>query len=333
MRIPKKFIQNRWPWLILVSLIVVPILVVLVVGQFTPALTAWMFKPLIDSTTFAAPPNFKTIEERVVVKKDIVYDEHGTLLDIYYPKETDVPLPVIMWIHGGGFIGASKEQTKAYAMTLANAGYVVANINYDLAPGQKYPVPVLQSNQALKYLSENVEQYGGDIDRLFLGSNSSGSQIASQLAALISNKEFAATMDLQPSVTNEQLKGVLLYDGAYDMRTLSATRAPGMGLFLWSYTGVRKFESYDRIDELSTVQHVTPDYPPVFLTVGDADKLESQSLEFLEVLEKNKVDVETVLFTDTNANLGHDYMMNLDTEPAQRTLEKALDFLEKRSRL
>jgi acetyl esterase/lipase len=139
-------------------------------------------------------------------------------------------------------------------------------------------------------------------------------------------------MGIWPSVTNEQLRGALLYDGAYNMQTLRATRAPGMGLFFWSYTGVRHFESYDRIDELSTIMHVSPDYPPVFLAVGDADALESQSIEFKEVIEKNKVEVEAVLFTGTGAHLGHDYMMNLDTQPAQQTLDKALDFLERHGR-
>src|SRR5258708_90236 len=283
----KKFFRRRRLWLIPIAIMVVSIFVLLIVRQFTPVLTAWIFKPLIDSTTFTAPPNFEIIEENVVVKKDIVYDEHGTLLDIYYPRQAKAPLPVIMWIHGGGFIGASKEQTKVYAMTLANAGYVVANIDYDLAPAHKYPAPVIQANQALKYLRDNVAQYGGDINRLFIGSNSSGSQIASQLAALISNKEFAEAMGIRPSVTNTQLRGALLYDGAYDMQMLRATRAPGMDLFLWSYTGVRHFESYDRIDELSTVKHVTSDYPAVFLTVGDADALESQPLEFIQVLKNN----------------------------------------------
>ena len=323
----KKSFQKRRLWLIPVGILIVLVLVIFIVGQFTPVLTAWLFKPLIDSTNFTAPPNFGTIQKNVIVKKDIVYNDQGTLLDIYYPKDAKPPLPVIVWIHGGGFIGASKEQTQVYGMTLANAGYVVANINYDLAPAHKYPTPVIQANQALKYIRQNIEQYGGDINRLFLGSNSSGSQIASQLAALISNKEFAATVGIQPSVTNEQLRGVLLYDGAYDMQTLRATRAPGMGLFFWSYTGVRHFESFDRIDELSTVNHVTPDYPPVFLTVGDADPLAPQSLELLEVLKKNGVEVEDVLFTGANTNLGHDYMMDLDTEPARQTLKKALDFL------
>lgn len=322
---------KRRLWLLPITIIVVSVILLSIVGQFTPVLAAWIFKQAIDSTTFTPPPNFDAIQENIVIKKEIVYDDHGTRLDIYYPRNVESPLPVIMWIHGGGFIGASKEQTQVYTMTLANAGYVVANINYDLAPAHKYPAPVIQDNEALQYLRQNVGQYGGDINRLFLGSNSSGSQIASQLAALISNKEFSARMGIQPSVMNEQLRGVLLYDGAYDMWTLRATGAPGMDLFLWSYTGVRHFESYDRIDELSIVNHVTPDYPSVFVTVGDADALESQSLEFIKVLQKNNVEVEAVLFTGTHANLEHDYMMDLDTEPAQQTLVKALDFLETHS--
>lgn len=332
----KKFISKRRRWLIAISIIVLPFLVLFIVGQFTPVLTALILKQAIDSTQFTKPGNFETIRDDVVSKKDIVYDEHGTLLDIYYPRNHKAPLPVIMWIHGGGFIGASKEQTETYAITLANAGYVVANINYGLAPGQKYPGPVIQGNQAIKYLRENVAQYGGDINRLFIGSNSAGSQIASQLAAIISNKEFAEKMGIRPSVRNEQLRGVLLYDGAYNMQTVRATRGflgSLISLELWSYTGVRHYESYDGIGELSTILHVTPNYPPVFLAVGDSDPFESQSIAFKEVLEKNKVEVEAVFFTGTSAHLGHDYMMNLDTLPAQQTLNQALNFLEKNDQL
>jgi acetyl esterase/lipase len=330
----KKFIPKRRRWLIAITIIVLPLLVLFIVSQFTPVLTTWIFKQAIDSTHFTEPGNFKTIEDNVIIKKDMVYDGHGTLLDIYYPRNHEAPLPVIMWIHGGGFIGASKEQTKSYAMTLANAGYVVANINYDLAPGKKYPGPVIQANQAIMYLREKVAQYGGDVNRLFLGSNSSGSQIASQLAAIISNKEFSEKIGIRPSITNEQLRGALLYDGAYNVQTVRAT--PGflgslVSLELWSYTGVRHYESYARIDELSTILHVTPDYPPVFLAVGDSDPFESQSIAFKEVLEKNKVEVEAVFFTGTGAHLDHDYMMNLGTVPAQQTLDRALDFLERHS--
>jgi acetyl esterase/lipase len=326
----KRIFRSKWLWLTLGVVLLVPVLV-FIAGQFTPAPLAWVFKQAIDFTTFKAPPDFETIKGNVLAKTDIPYNEQGTLLDMYYPGDASAPLPVIMWIHGGGFIGGDKRQTTAYAMVLANAGYVVANINYDLAPAQQYPGPVIQANQALAYLRDNAGQYGGDVDRMFLGSNSSGSQIASQLAAIISNPAFAGQMGIQPAVTDEQLKGALLYDGAYNMRTLRATRAPGMSLFLWSYTGVKNFESYERIDELSTVEHVTPDYPPVFLAVGPADALEPQTMELKQALEDQGVEV--VLFTGENPALGHDYMMNLDRRAAaRRTLAKALDFLKKHSR-
>jgi len=77
---------------------------------------------------------------------------------------------------------------------------------------------------------------------------------------------------------------------------------------------------------------ITPDYPPVFLTVGDADPLEPQSLEIIQALKDNGVERKSVLFTGTDAHLGHDYMMDLDSGLAQRTLEKALDFLNRHSR-
>jgi acetyl esterase/lipase len=282
----------------------------------------WNFKP---------PPNFETIKESVVVEENIIYDGHDTLMDIYRPKVASDLLPVIVWIHGGGFIGGKKENTRAYGMTLASHGYMVANINFDLAPRQKYPGQIIQVNQALEYLRKNSMEHGGDINRLFLGSNSAGSQIASELAALISDKEFAASIGIQPAIAREQLKGLLLYDGFYNIKALRKISSPVVNLYLWSYTGQRDYESYNRISELSAVEHITPEYPSVFLTVGDADPLEPQSLELKDVLEKNGVEVEAVLFTDTGAGLGHDYMMDLDTEAAQGTLDRAVDFLQRHS--
>jgi len=92
---------------------------------------------------------------------------------------------------------------------------------------------------------------------------------------------------------------------------------------------VRDLESFDRVEELSIPKYVTSDFPPTFITVGDADTLEPQSIELIQVLEENGVDVDAHLFTGTGANLGHDFMMDLDTEPAQQILEKALEFLKR----
>jgi acetyl esterase/lipase len=317
--------------LVFLSILVMALLAIFIIGQFTPVVTAFLLKQPINAYNFNPPPNFETIEEKVTVHKDIPYNEKGTLLDIYSPKGISTPVPVIMWIHGGGFIGGKKENTQAYAMTLSSAGYVVANINYDSAPGYKYPVPLIEVNQALDFLQKNIGQYGGDIDRLFLGSNSAGSHIAGQTALLVTNPKFADQMGIQPSITGNQLKGALLYDGFYDIRTVKDLHSSVIDLYLWSYTGVKDIESFDRVDELSIPDHITPDFPPAFITVGDADRLEPQSIELIRSLERNGIVVDAHLFTGTNAHLGHDFMMDLQTQPAQQIMEKALKFLKRYS--
>jgi acetyl esterase/lipase len=325
----KKLYRSRQLLLIPIAIIAIAILVVFIVGQFTPVLNAWIIRQASTLQSNSPAPNFGTIQQNVAVAQNIVYDEiENSVMDIYYPKDAQGPLPVVVWLHGGGYVLGDKEVTKEYAMTLASHGYVVANVNYALAPEHKYPTPVVQVNQALKYLNSNAPKYGGDMDRLFLGGNSAGAQIASQIAAITSNEKLAKSMGVKPAIENEQLRGVLLFCSIYDMKTVRATSTPFLDTFMWAYTGMRDFENYPRIDELSTVKQITSEYPPAFVSVGDADPLEPQSIELIKALENNGVEVDPVLFNGTNANLGHDYQYNLASLPAQQTLAKVINFLD-----
>ncbi|AJS59756.1 alpha/beta hydrolase [Paenibacillus sp. IHBB 10380] len=338
MKTKKKFYQKK-RWMIPISIIVIPIFLVLIIGQFTPVLNTFMIKQLFEADSFASPKNMETIKKQVHVEKDIIYDKHGienSLLDIYYPTNMMKELPVIVWIHGGAFVSGSKEQTQEYGMALANEGYVVANINYAIAPGQQYPGPIIQANQALTYLQDNIAKYGGDMNQLFIGGDSAGAQIASQTIAIITNEALAKSMDIQSSVDKEQLKGALLYCGIYNMDKMGIQSSPvikkGIQSVFWAYTGKKDFHSFSRLDELSTVKHITPNYPPTFLTVGDADPLAPQSAELIDVLKKNDVEVESVLFDGTNTDLNHEYQFDFTLPHAEQTFDKTLKFLKKHSR-
>lgn len=272
--------------------------------------------------------DLEKIQKEVNVVKDLVYsDKEDSLLDIYYPAEGGENLPVILWIHGGGFVGGSKDSRQEYGMALAHAGYVVANIDYALAPEQLYPGPVVQANEALGYLQLHAEKYGGDMSRVFIGGDSAGAQISSQVAAVISNKGLAQDMDIMPAVQPEQLKGALLFCGLFNMETVRATGFPNIDNFLSAYIGAKPFESFENIDQLSTVNHLTPAYPSVFITVGDADPLASQSVELAEALEASNVAVDSMFFIGTEKQLKHEFQYALDTIDGQETLARALDFL------
>lgn len=321
----KRWTQKKW--IISFSLIIL-LFAMVVFEELTSSPDASASIQISGSAAFSPPPDINEINGRVNVVKNLAYSvSENSLLDIYHPKNATALMPVILWIHGGGYVGGSKDSRQDYAMALADAGYVVANIDYALAPESLYPGPVLQANRALAYMQLHAAEYGGDMERVFVGGDSAGAQIASQVAALISNVKLAETMAIQPAISNSQLQGALLLCGLYNLDTVRATAFPNIDLFLTAYTGAEPFESFPRINELSTVQHISPDFPPVFITVGDADPFVSQSTELVDILKTNEVQVDSVFFEGTQKNLKHEYQYDLSTEEARKTLEKTVQFL------
>lgn len=152
--------------------------------QLGAALMASVFNQnelVVPPADFAATARTVT-ETRVTVP---VADAPTAHLDVFEPKGTAaVPRPVILWVYGGGFVAGSAARVADYATMLAHAGYTVASLDYGLAPGSRYPVPVRQANAALRYLHTDAARYGGDPARIVLGGDSAGAQIASQLAAV-----------------------------------------------------------------------------------------------------------------------------------------------------
>lgn len=281
---------------------------------------------------YSPPPNLLEIQEEVAVVKNLVYSESkDAQLDIYHPADVDESLPLVLWIHGGGYVGGSKDSRQDYGMALAHEGYVVANIDYALAPEQLYPGPVFQANEALAFLEEYVHLYGGDFSRVFFGGDSAGAQIASQLAAAVSNESLADDMNFEPAITADAVKGVLLMCGLYNMDTVRATGFQNIDVFLSAYTGVTPFESFAAIDQLSTVQHITEDYPPAFITVGDADPFASQSKELATALRENGVAADALFFDGTGKSLLHEYQYSLHTEEGQYALERTTGFMDRQS--
>ncbi|MEO1451534.1 MAG: alpha/beta hydrolase [Bacteroidota bacterium] len=249
-------------------------------------------------------------------------------LTCYAPKEASMtPLPMILFIHGGGWVSGSARNVASYAKLIASNGYLVANLEYALAPEFPYPAPVLQSVACLDYLVAHAAAYHGDPTRFFIAGNSAGAQIASQLGAMVSNPNLKQKVGVSCALSPDHVKGVILFNGVFNFATAGETNFPGFAQFAWSYTGEKDYVNFARIDELSTVKNVTPAYPATFLTAGDADPLEPQTYELDEALTAQQVPVTRIYWTDTDAKLQHDYMYKLDTEAAQEVYQKLVAFL------
>jgi acetyl esterase/lipase len=265
--------------------------------------------------------------------RDVGYDERDpdARLDLFVPAGKP-PRTTIVWIHGGGFVAGRKSEVANYARILASKGYGVASIEYTRAPEARYPVPVEQANRALQWLSTNAPRYGMGRDRFVLGGDSAGAQIAAQLANLSTSPEYAREMGIQPVVEPARIVGVLLFCGPFDAaltRTAAGGKPPWfIRSVMWAYMGRKDFWNNPRMATYSVARFVTKDFPPAFVSVGNADPLQAHSYLLADALRAQGVHVDALFWpADHKPVLPHEYQFDLDTPEGSEALRRAEQFL------
>ena len=261
------------------------------------------------------------------------YDAQDTdaLLDLHRPPRIDAGAPLIVWIHGGGFVSGRRGDITNYAKVLAGQGFVVANVEYTIAPEATYPTPIRQVSKALAFLTRDAAKLGIDASRIVLAGDSAGAQIAAQTAAVTINPDYARRVGVTPGARPSQLVGALLYCGVYDV-----TRMGGGGGILgwfvksttWAYSGKRNWREAKGFESMSIAPNVTAAFPPAFISAGNADPLGPQSVAFADQLEAKGVKVERLFYPkDYQPPLGHEYQFDLDTEAGKLALTRSTQWL------
>ncbi len=216
----------------------------------------------------STPENIKRFD-------DIEYgpDTKWHKLDVYRPKNAESEkLPVIINVHGGGWVYGDKERYQYYAMLLSQHGFAVVNYTYRLAPDFKFPAPLEDLNLAAGWVLENAGRYGFDTGNIFAVGDSAGAQILGSYAAIMTNPGFAENFDFKIP-ENFRLKAVGLNCGAYNI-TLDNADELTINL-LGDY--LREKGSTKELNLMSLVNHVTPDFPPAFVMTSLGDFLREQA--------------------------------------------------------
>jgi acetyl esterase/lipase len=275
-----------------------------------------------------------------------------TTLDVYYPTGTTKPLGTVVWTHGGAWISGDKANDRSYFEILASHGYTVIGLDYGYGPEAKFPTAVFQINDALAFIQDNADVYHVDVNRIVMAGDSAGANLTSQVAALTTNPAYAAEMNFEPALKANQLRGLVLNCGVYDManmigdsdqisavQTTSASQSFVQKLLtwgdttaLWAYTGDKDLAASKSVAQMSTINFATKDFPPVYITGGNADPLtDAQSKPMAAKLTSLGVSVDS-LFWPANENppLPHEYQFKLNLAAAQTALTRTLEFLATR---
>lgn len=147
--------------------------------------------PIEDALRLARPPLGDTdppadSEDRWI---DIGSD-HEIRVRLYYPQDRRPGLPVLMHLHGGGFVGGTVEMDDDRCRTIAReAGCLVASVDYPLAPESPFPGPVEAAFSIWKWLGRSAADLGTDPRRMAVSGSSAGGHLAIGVCLLARERE------------------------------------------------------------------------------------------------------------------------------------------------
>ena len=121
------------------------------------------------------------------IKRDLPYVENGHarhVLDVYSPAGAK-GLPVVFWIHGGGWAAGDKSSVKQKPQWFMEKGFVFVSVNYRLWPSVEMGELIRDVAKGFAWVEKHIAEYGGDPTRVLVGGHSAGAQ----LAAIISTDE------------------------------------------------------------------------------------------------------------------------------------------------
>lgn len=199
-----------------------------------------------------------------VCKLDILFDEakSGALVPGKYP--------VLFNIHGGGWIVGDKKYRRGFAIQFADAGMLVVNINYGLAPKYTYPYGIQNVFDALKWVEENASAYNLDLDNVFIAGDSAGGHMSAVTLAALDNDYLKEKMGL--TATSIRFKGALLFCGVYNFDK-PLLRIPVANSMLRDMTGMKasKYKEFPYYDCLNPIPYVTDMWPKTMFISGAQD--------------------------------------------------------------
>jgi len=221
-------------------------------------------------------------------------------LDLYFPeKRAEKPQPLLVWIHGGGWVAGSKAQVP-YLNQLSR-GYIVASIEYRFSQKALFPAQIQDCQAAIRWLRANAKKYNIDPQHIGVGGASAGGHLAALVGTSGGKKVFPAIGGNEDQ--SDRVQAVCDIFGPTNFWTVikqADEDKNAKNIFKWNngdpyskLIGAKLGEDKEKCDAVSPVHYVSKESPPFLILHGDRDTLVpyAQSVELADLLAKAGVKV------------------------------------------
>jgi acetyl esterase/lipase len=238
----------------------------------------------------------------IEVKSDLAYagtDNSRQKLDLFFPKKRAIkkPLPLVAFIHGGGWRNGNKRSGLHRVATFVESGdFVGASIGYRLSSEAIWPAQIHDCKAAIRWLRAHADEFGFDPDRIAVMGSSAGGHLVAMLGTSGDVKKLEGDLGKHQDVSS-RVNCVIDEFGPTNFLTMN--EFPGKMDHLAKDSPESKLlgrqitEIPELVREASPITHVTKDDPPILIIHGTKDPLVpyQQSVTFAEALRKAGVTV------------------------------------------
>src|SRR5262245_28444976 len=247
----------------------------------------------------------------------------GVTTDIVVPQGGG-PHPVLVYLHGGGWVCGSPATHRKLGYRFAEAGYLVFNVDYRLAPEHPFPTGFEDCLAAVRWAHREAPRYGGDPARFAIGGDSAGGNLSAAVAAALADDPARP-------------KAALLIYGVFDFGKFGDValvpdadeKAAQIGrdmveMMVAAYLGKTRSDALLRDPRVSPLVAAAK-LPPSHVVVGSADALASQSEALVKALAAARIPHEHYV----DAGMPHGYAQ-MEFLPATRpAIDRMVAFLRK----
>ena len=248
-------------------------------------------------------------------------DPKWNLLDLYLPKNVEGKIPVIINIHGGGWVYGTKETYQFYGLGMAKRGFAFVNPNYKLGPEVNFPKELDQVNEYIYWVADHADEYNLDKNNVFLIGDSAGGQMAEQYTAILTNPEYREKFGYK--LTDLKFRAVALNSPATFM--LDKGMMAGGTL---AYFKPDVMDEKNR-DLLNVEKYITEDFLPTFISTANQDFIHDCAVRLDGFLRAKGIEVIQKSWGDEKHPEPHVFLINQKDELAKDANDEEAAFFKK----
>lgn len=255
-------------------------------------------------------------------------------LNVYYKENNVKNKPVLVYIHGGGWIAGHRSSHSYYWKSFARDNYVVVSLDYDLSNKERHlsDSTEKQLTKGFAWIANNIENYGGSTERLYTTGVSAGGNLALELSYKINSGVYKwADGTRLPKITAVAVSYPVASPKAF-YENSDLVKGDIAKYMVVSYLGGRPDQLPHKYAQLTPKNAISPQSPPTLLMAGQRDTLVPQepTYHLAQVLTKKKIPNKLVIIPFTNhaydrinGNLGSQAYLNLSKDWFKTYPEKA----------